>query len=343
MKRHIAQRTVGLAASSPARTTRPAVMKAPGEKRSPVRGLIPGRRTVVSAAEKSTAFLSPVVVHLEPSQIRASQWVNRCAASYLQPDYLSLKGQILEAGGNLLPIKVRLTTDSQGQSSRLSASYKIVYGHRRHHACTELGLQVLAIVETLDDVNLVRQMHAENMARKDLSAWERGRHYRFMLTSNLFPSQIALSRALGTCAGDVSRALFIGDLPVEVLAVFESPLALAIHDANALRPAFAADRDAVLRRDHEISSTVGQLPSKKAIRRLTSDSLPPVGASNFADVRPIEVAGRKYGQIEFSSDKVVIISLDLPLTETQSRSLELAMKNFVQAIVKVPHTARRHR
>lgn len=342
MKRHVAQRTVGLAPSYPARTIQPAAMKAPCGKRPPVRDLPPSRCNVVTAAEESTAALSQVVVHLESSQIRASQWVNRSAASYLQPDYLTLKRQILEAGGNLIPIKVRPATEPKGPSSGPSASYEIVYGHRRHQACLELGMRVLAIVETLDDVNLVRQMHAENMSRKDLSAWERGLHYRFMLASSLFPSQIALSRALGICAGDVSRALFIGDLPVEILAVFESPFALAIHDADVLRPVFASDRDAMLRRAHEISSTVGQLPSKKAIRRLTTDSLPPVGAPNSVDVRTIEVAGRKYGQIEFCSGKDIIISLALPLTETQSNLLELAMQGFVQAIVKVPHTARHH-
>lgn len=317
-------------------------MKAPCGKRPPVRGLTPSRCNVVTAAEESTAPLSPVVVHLEPSQIRASQWVNRCAASYLQPDYLTLKGQILEAGGNLIPIKVRPATEPKGPSSRPSASYEIVYGHRRHQACIELGMRVLAIVETLDDVNLVRQMHAENMSRKDLSAWERGLHYRFMLASSLFPSQIALSRALGISAADVSRALFIGDLPVEILAVFESPLALAIHDADVLRPAFTKDRDAVLRRAYEISSTVGQLPSKKAIRRLTTD-LPPVAAPDVVDVRPIEVSGRKYGQIEFCTGRDISISLALPLSETQSHSLAVAMEQFVQTILRGPPTARRHR
>ena len=128
IKRHVAQRTVDLAPSIPARTTQTAAMKVSRGKQSPVRGPAPSRRDLVTDREKSTAPLSPVVVYLEPSQIRASQWVNRCAASYLQPDYLTLKGQILEAGGNHIPIKVRPATESKGPFSRPSASYEIVYG-----------------------------------------------------------------------------------------------------------------------------------------------------------------------------------------------------------------------
>lgn len=339
MKAHAPQRTASPEPSLLTRLTKPAAMKATFRKRSPAKVQKPGQRAAANTARDSASPLTAVVNHLNPSQIRASQWVNRCAASYLHPDFLSLKYQILEAGGNLIPIKVRPIPGAQSHPSPDSACFEIVYGHRRHQACTELGLKILTIVEILDDVSLVRQMHAENVARKDLSAYERGTHYRFMLASRLFPSQGALSRALSVSAADVSRALFIGDLPVEILAVFESPFALAIHDADVLRPALVADRSAVFRRALNIASTVGQLPSKQAIRLLTTDSQPHVGPPNVVAVWPIKVSGQKYGQIETRSGKDTIISLALPLSDAQHHSLEVTMQQFVRSIVGEPAVA----
>jgi len=215
MKAPAPQRKASPEPSLLARITQPAAMKATYRQRAPAQVQKPSQRAEATTMRDSPAPLTTVVNHLNPSQIRASRWVNRCAASYLHPDFLSLKSQMLEAGGNLIPIKVRPNPGAQSQSPKQSIRYEIVYGHRRHQACIELSLQGLAIVEVLDDVDLVRQMHAENVARKDLSAYERGIHYRFMLAGGLFPSQRALSRALGVSAADVSRALLFGDLPLD--------------------------------------------------------------------------------------------------------------------------------
>ncbi|MBK7616962.1 MAG: ParB N-terminal domain-containing protein [Burkholderiales bacterium] len=67
---------------------------------------------------------------LDPTLVASSKWANRAPESYSGLPYESLKRDIEECGGNVQPIKVRGTADR----------YEIVFGHRRHRACLELGI-----------------------------------------------------------------------------------------------------------------------------------------------------------------------------------------------------------
>jgi ParB family chromosome partitioning protein len=75
--------------------------------------------------------------------------------------------------------------------------YEVVFGHRRHRACLELGLPVLAVVDNLGGVELFVQMDRENRSRKNLSAWEQGMMYLRALENGLFPSNRQLAEKVG--------------------------------------------------------------------------------------------------------------------------------------------------
>jgi len=96
---------------------------------------------------------------LDPKKIVASKFANRVSTSFNDAEFELLKEEIKSAGGNVQPIKVRPLKD---------AEYEIVYGHRRHRACLDVGVDVLAIIhDGLTDKELFEEMSRENEQRKD--------------------------------------------------------------------------------------------------------------------------------------------------------------------------------
>jgi len=68
--------------------------------------------------------------------------------------------QSIAQQGLIVPIKVRPDGDA----------YEVVYGHRRLHACKELGLaEIECIVEGVDDRSHIIQALTENIVREDMS------------------------------------------------------------------------------------------------------------------------------------------------------------------------------
>lgn len=266
---------------------------------------------------------------IDPQLIIPSPWANRHPDSYMHQDFLDLKLQIATAGGNDVPIKVRPIPRASRQIA--SAAFEVVWGHRRHRACFELDVPVLAHVEAVSDQQLVAQMHAENRSRQDLSAFERGRAYDQMIVG-LYPSQVVLAKRLGVDVGDVSRLRFLGTLSPDILAIMQSPLDLAIHDADKLRPALAEHRDEVLRRVSEIAESEGSLPTKQVIRRL-SDFAPKAAASSLEGVRSIEIDGQRFGHIKLGADRHPDVKLTVPLSARNVDALDKVMRGFLRKVL----------
>ena len=73
--------------------------------------------------------------------------------------------QSIAQQGLIVPIKVRPVGDE----------YEVVYGHRRLHACKELGLaEIECIVEGVDDRNHLIQALTENVVREDMNDADKG-------------------------------------------------------------------------------------------------------------------------------------------------------------------------
>ena len=81
---------------------------------------------------------------MDPRLIAPSRWANRHPDAFEGPEFEQLRREIEDAGGNVQPIKIRPITD--GRTAEGGARYEIVFGHRRHRACLDLGLPVLAVV-----------------------------------------------------------------------------------------------------------------------------------------------------------------------------------------------------
>jgi len=209
---------------------------------------------------------------LDPNVVAWSEWANRDEASLLGPEFDEFRNEIASAGGNVQPIKVRPVPPGS------SHQYEIVFGHRRHRACRDLGLPVLAVVDNLGDTELFIQMDRENRNRENLSPWEQGCMYSQALERGLFPSNRKLAEAVGADLSQVGKAIALARLPRNIVEAFRTPLDLQFRWAKVLSDAYEADSKMLLARA-EAAKGLGPNRSAKAVMDLltapATDGVPP--------------------------------------------------------------------
>jgi ParB family chromosome partitioning protein len=206
--------------------------------------------------QKLKAFEGALPVRtLDPQSVRASRWANRHEHSFSDSAFAELKEDIASAGVNVQPICVRRAAGAlNGSTPADPAEYELVFGHRRHRACLELGLPVQAVVVDFNDQQLFEAMERENRARKNLSAWEQGTMYRRALDEGLYPSQRKLAESLGVDVSIVSKSLSLARLPEAVVGAFASPLEIQFRWAQPLAEVLQKDPEGVLKRAARLKS-----------------------------------------------------------------------------------------
>jgi len=234
---------------------------------------------------------------LNPWTIRRSKFANRDERSFKSANFDTLRADIKTNGGNVQPIKVRpvIHTDPQ--------QYEIVFGHRRHQACLELGIDVLAFVEDADDQSLFEQMDRENRQRADLRPYEQGVMYARALDDGLYPSMRKMAEALGVDVGGVSRYVALARLPSDVLMAFSSPLEFQYNWVSKLAQTLQDNPDLVLARAKVLCRTTPRLPSLEVFKKLTElDSVVPHNTTLKASVMLTGKSGQA-GEIAFNSKR----------------------------------------
>lgn len=198
---------------------------------------------------------------IDPKLIVRSKWANRHVLSFVDEDFKGLKEDIDSQGGNVQPIKVRPLKGEPGK-------YEIVFGHRRHQACLELGIDVQAVIDDLDEKHLFIEMDRENRQRKDLRPFEMGAMYAKALDEGLFASARKLAEEVGIDHSQLSKSLSLARLPVDVLKAFVSPLDLQYRWVGDLVGAIQKDPDHVLGISKVIQSEIPRAASSEVFKRL---------------------------------------------------------------------------
>ena len=198
---------------------------------------------------------------LDPTQVKLSKWANRHEATYKSPQFLRLKDDIEHAGGNVQPILVRPIDGTPDY-------YEIIFGHRRHRACLELGIAVLAAIwtEPLADEVVVAFMDRENRERADLSPYEQGLMYQRALDENLYRSNRQLAEALGVSHTWVNKVLIVAQLPPPIIDCFATPLDVQHSHAELINAALDKDRRGVLKRAERLRGQ--RLPASSVVALL---------------------------------------------------------------------------
>jgi ParB family chromosome partitioning protein len=222
---------------------------------------------------------------LDPQLVVPSRWANRHPDSFSTAEFARLRQDIEVAGGNVQPISVRVLIDQPGR-------YEIVFGHRRHRACSELGLPVLATIDTsaVSDHDLFSAMDRENRERADLSPYEQGTMYRRALDEKLYPSNRRLAEALGVSHTWVANVLLVADLPAPVVSCFRSPLEIQHRHAKSIAAALDVDRKGVLRRAEKLRTHDRPMAAAAVVAALvggTRESPEPTHHPLESDGKPI--------------------------------------------------------
>ena len=252
---------------------------------------------------------------LDPKLIRRSDWANRDPASFEGTAWIAFKDDVLKNGGNEVPIRVRpLSEPVDGYE------FEIIYGHRRHQACLDLGLPVRAQIEDATEHMLFVAMELENRSRKDLSAWEQGMFYAKAIDKGLFTSANKLAEAIRRSAGDVSKALALARLPAAVVKAFSSPLDLQYRYAKPLNDAHQADPDGLIARAEAIAAYGRRQPASAVLQQLLAAAAPGVKAGSKGDIE-IGKNGKKASAVLTNDTKgrpVLKFHVELPATKRQS-------------------------
>jgi ParB family chromosome partitioning protein len=255
---------------------------------------------------------------IDATLISRSKWANRHEESLTAKAFVDLKTEIKSAGGNVQPIKIRPLAGETGK-------FELVFGHRRHQACLELGLPVLAMIEPIDDQQLFMEMERENRDRADLRPYELGLMYARALDEGLFPSLRKLSESLGVDASGVSKLLSLARLPQKVLSAFRSPLEIQFAWGALIHAALQKEPEVVLGRAKELASLNPKKSAKEVFSNLT-------GAGEDSIHTPTVIEGKAGAKAKFSFDPkkkavgIHIVGVDL----NRLVELEQLVKRFLE-------------
>lgn len=259
---------------------------------------------------------------IDPALIGRSAYANRHESSFLGAEFETLKREILDAGGNVQPIKVRPARGVNG------LEYEIVFGHRRHEACRQLGLPVLAMVDNLDDRTLFIEMDRENRDRADLSPWEQGVMYQRALDSGLFPSNRQLATAIGIDPSNLGKSLALAKLSDKVLQAFTTPLDIQLRWASLLNKALEEDEAGLFRRAEEMASHRGARGPKAVFGYLVEAK----EQSSSPEPRVYMKAGKKVATLRFDALGRASLHIHAPLSPEQRIKLGRRVEEFVDEV-----------
>lgn len=264
---------------------------------------------------------------IDPQRIRRSRWANRHEKSFADAEFLELKDELASAGGNVQPIKVRpVGRDEQGDL------YEVVFGHRRHQGCLELGIPVLALVENLSDQGLFVDMDRENRARKSLSPFEQGQMYQRALDEGLFPSNRKLADAVGVDLSALGKALTLARLPPQVVAAFPSPLEIQFRWAKPLADRMDEDSRGLIQAAEAIAKLDTKPSAKDVFERLMGaqgdggGTVPPPPA----DAVILQTGTKRWGSLTVAPDGTVNIKLKAGVVPVdRQKALAKVLADFV--------------
>jgi ParB family chromosome partitioning protein len=254
------------------------------------------------------------VRQIDAALVRRSRFANRHPDEFRTAEYQEFAADIKATAGNTIPGKVRkLHGDEEGR-------FELIFGHRRHQACLELGLPFLAEICEADDRTLFEEMTRENLFRKDPTPWDWAQHYAAGL-KDLYGSQDDLCRANGKSKSHVSQALQLAQLPAEVVEAFASPVALQLAWGALLQDALKANRDAVLKRAGELKGSGKS--AAETFRELVGSR------ERRAKVSELKVHGREVGTVSFKNGVVQVKLKKRTLAADQLHEFRTLIQGFL--------------
>ena len=175
---------------------------------------------------------------LDPQSIDTSGWGEPDRCEFIDARFEQLKSSICSYGGNLQPVKVRTTPHLSMHPERAShikpLGAELVFGYARHRACLELGLPVLAMVDSLSEVEALKQFVFEIHDTARWRPWRLAKALSSALNSGLFPSLRRAAEVLALPGYEVSFLREIGRLPDSIRQAYGNVNVTPRHAKNLI-------------------------------------------------------------------------------------------------------------
>lgn len=256
------------------------------------------------------------------TDIVPSPFANRHTLNFASDEFKQLVVEIKNAGGNIQPVKVRPLSQP-----RDGAHFELVFGHRRHAACLELGLPVLALVDNVDDQVMFVEMDRENRSRLDLSPWEQGVMYKRGLSMKLFSNLRQMADEIGVHYSLISKAVALADIPQEIVDAFPSPMALQYRWTKPIADALKADAEGTLKRAAELKAVKGTLKAAAVFSRLVAEE---VDTQKTTEVRVVKIAGKEVAVVQITGKGIQISIKPNIVPSTKIENLTKVIEDFLE-------------
>lgn len=276
-----------------------------------------------------------VIRKLDPASIRLSENPNRDESHFKSNEFFNLQASVALSRGNTVPIRVHRIPDSEGKPQQ----YEIEYGLCRLRCCTELGIDVLAVVsstELTDRVRLIQQVH-ENSCRADFYPVDLGRIYIDALERKLVFNQAEFASACGRDAGLLSKAIKLASLPPVIIDLFDQVADIQYRFAKPFWDAYTGPRR---ERFLKAAEQAAQLPRPRNpddifdILMGKNQAPKPTEAKALEPFKPaVEVVlrfkGKPTGHVILGEDGLVDITLSRKFETQSCEALATALQVFL--------------
>ena len=155
-------------------------------------------------------FTENELLEVDPAECEPWEYANRL------DDEMSDINELVESirqSKQLQPALIRLHPNPHN-----GIKYEIIFGRRRHAACLQLGIPLLAIKKDINDIqDAIATQDAENKFRKDVSNYSNALLYKRLLEDGVFKTGKELAEKLGMSASSLNELMAYTKIPHDIV------------------------------------------------------------------------------------------------------------------------------
>lgn len=179
-------------------------------------------------------FSEQELIFVDPKECEPWEYANR------QDDELGDIDQLVESIKNNKQLQPALIRKHPAPHDNIK--YEIIFGRRRHLACSQLNIPLLAIRKDITNIqDAIATQDAENKFRNDVSNYSNAKLYEKLLLNGVFKNEKALSVKLGLSTSSLNDLMAYVKIPGDI--VKKIPAIHELSKSMALKIVYLVNKD----------------------------------------------------------------------------------------------------
>lgn len=155
-------------------------------------------------------FSEQELIYVNPDECEPWKYANRQEGELGDIDGLV---DSIKANKQLQPALIRIHPNPHD-----NIKYEVIFGRRRHIACTKLGIPFLAIRKDIPNIqDAIASQDAENKLRNDVSNYSNALLYKKLLEDNVFKTEKELAIKLHISHSTLNELMAYSKIPDEII------------------------------------------------------------------------------------------------------------------------------